>query len=48
MQVVSRQEARARNLGILEQNGGCGGLYVLGPGSGTIRRCGFVGIGVSQ
>jgi hypothetical protein len=25
----------------------CGGLCKLGPGSGTIRRCGFVGVGVS-
>jgi hypothetical protein len=24
------------------------GLYMLGPGSGTIRRCGLVGVGVSQ
>jgi hypothetical protein len=22
-------------------------LYILGPGSGTIRRCGLVGVGVS-
>jgi hypothetical protein len=22
---------------------GCGGLDILGPGSGTIRRCGLVG-----
>ena len=26
---------------------GCGGLNTLGPGSGTIRRCSLVGIGVS-
>ena len=25
----------------------CDGVYRLGPGSGTIRRCGLVGIGVS-
>ena len=25
----------------------CDGLYMLGPGSGTIRRCGPVGVGVS-
>ena len=25
----------------------CDGLYMLGPGSGTIRRCGLVGVGVS-
>ena len=25
----------------------CDGLYVLGPGSGTISRCDLVGIGVS-
>lgn len=25
----------------------CDGLTILGPGSGTIRRYGFVGIGVS-
>ena len=24
----------------------CYGLYVLGPGSGTIRRCGLVGVDV--
>jgi hypothetical protein len=23
----------------------CGGLNMLGPGSGTIRRCGLVGVG---
>jgi hypothetical protein len=27
--------------------GNCDGLYMLGPGSGTVRRCGFVGVGVS-
>jgi hypothetical protein len=25
----------------------CGGLYMLGPGSGTIRRCGLVEVGVA-
>jgi hypothetical protein len=25
----------------------CDGLYMLGPESGTIRRCGLVGVGVS-
>ena len=25
----------------------CDGLYILGPGSGPIRRCGLVGIGVA-
>ena len=25
----------------------CGGLYILGPGSGTIWRCGLVGVDVS-
>jgi hypothetical protein len=25
----------------------CGGLNVLGPGSGTVRRCGLVGVGVA-
>jgi hypothetical protein len=25
----------------------CDGLYMFGPGSGTIRRCGLVGVGVS-
>jgi hypothetical protein len=25
----------------------CDGLSVLGPGSGTIRKCGFVGVGVA-
>ena len=25
----------------------CDGLYMLGPGSGTIRRCGLLGVGVS-
>jgi hypothetical protein len=28
-------------------NGPCDGLYILGPGSGTIWRCGLVGIGVT-
>ena len=28
--------------------GHCGGLYVLGPGSGTTRRCGLVGVGVAS
>jgi hypothetical protein len=27
--------------------GGCDGLYILGPGSGIIWRCGLVGIGVT-
>jgi hypothetical protein len=27
--------------------GACDGLYILGPGSGTIRRCGLVAIGVT-
>jgi hypothetical protein len=27
--------------------GECGGLNRLGPGSGTTRRCGLVGVGVS-
>jgi hypothetical protein len=27
--------------------GNCDGVYVLGPGSGTIRRCGPIGVGVS-
>jgi hypothetical protein len=26
---------------------GCDGLYILGPGSGAIWRCGLVGIGVT-
>jgi hypothetical protein len=26
----------------------CDGFYMLYPGSGTIRRCGLVGVGVSQ
>jgi hypothetical protein len=25
----------------------CDGLYMLGPGSGTIRRCGPVAVGVA-
>ena len=25
----------------------CDGLYMLGPGSSAIRRCGLVGVGVS-
>ena len=25
----------------------CDGLYVLGSGSGAIRRCGFIGVGVA-
>ena len=25
----------------------CGGLNTLGPGSGSIKRCGLVGVGVS-
>jgi hypothetical protein len=25
----------------------CDGLYMLGLGSGTVRRCGLVGVGVS-
>jgi hypothetical protein len=24
----------------------CDSLYMLGPGSGTIRRCGLVGVGM--
>jgi hypothetical protein len=26
---------------------GMGGMNMLGPGSGTIRRCGLVGVGVA-
>jgi hypothetical protein len=25
----------------------CDGLYMLGPGSGIVGRCGLVGVGVS-
>jgi hypothetical protein len=25
----------------------CDGLYTLGPGSGTVGRCGLVGVGVA-
>jgi len=25
----------------------CGGLKMLGPGTGTVRRCGLVGVGVA-
>jgi len=25
----------------------CGDLYMLGPGNGTTRRCGLVGVGVA-
>jgi hypothetical protein len=28
-------------------HGGCGGLNMLGLGSGTIRRCGLLGVGVA-
>ena len=28
-------------------HGLCGGLNMLGPGSGTIKRCGLVGVGVT-
>lgn len=27
--------------------GYCDGLYILGPGSGTIRRCGPFGVGMA-
>jgi hypothetical protein len=27
--------------------GSCDGLYMIGPGSGTIRRCGLVEVGVA-
>ena len=37
-----RTHSPTRDLG----KGGCGGLNMFGPGSGTIRRCGFVGGGV--
>ena len=32
----------------LSQMSLCGGLNLLGPGSGTIRRCGLVGVGVGM
>jgi hypothetical protein len=32
---------------LFTEYGCCDGLYMLGPGSGTIRRCGPVGVGVS-
>jgi hypothetical protein len=25
----------------------CDGLYMLGPGNGTVGRCGLVGVGVA-
>jgi hypothetical protein len=28
-------------------NGYYDGLYMLGPGSGTVERCGLVGVGVA-
>ena len=28
-------------------HGHCGGSYMLSPGSGTIRRCDLVGVGVA-
>ena len=28
-------------------HGSCDGLYMLGPGSGTIKRCGLIGGGVA-
>jgi hypothetical protein len=27
--------------------GDCGGMTTLGPGNGTIMRCGLVGVGVA-
>jgi hypothetical protein len=30
-----------------KKNQGCYSLYMLGPGSGTIRRCGPVEVGVA-
>ena len=30
-----------------EQDTMCGGLNMLGPGNGTIRRCGLVGVGTA-
>ena len=35
----------SRELKTNESN--CDSLYVLGPGSGTIGRCGLVGVGVA-
>jgi hypothetical protein len=35
------------SLTVLAGDGGCDGVYILGPGSGTIWRCGLVGIGVA-
>ena len=32
---------------VRKDEGWCDGLYILGPGSGTIWRCGLVGIGVT-
>ena len=32
---------------IRKQNSTCDGLNMLGPGSGTIGRCGLVGVGVA-
>ena len=37
----------SRELELMHINDGCGGLNKLGPGSGTIRRCGLVGVGVA-
>ena len=37
----------AQNIMTKKQVGEYDGLYILGPGSGTIWRCGLVGIGVT-
>jgi hypothetical protein len=41
------QEAGVGGLGSRWSGGGCDGLYILGPGSGIIWRCGLDGIGVT-
>jgi len=41
--VVGSSSRVSRQLGFISYDG----LYMLGPGSGTIRRCDLVGVGVA-
>jgi hypothetical protein len=44
---VSMSLYRHPSEGVTKIKGVCDGLYMLGPGSGTVGRCGLVGVGVA-
>jgi hypothetical protein len=56
IQIYTEQNLKMWKVQALESKGikiyvvdkeSCDGLYMLGPESGTIRRCGHIGVGMS-